>query len=56
MPWYKKCGVRPNTEEEEARRQRLNKEAQSKLGATLDELEALLRKVPDGISGKSTNK
>ena len=56
MPWYKKCEVRPNTEEEEARRQRLNKEAQSKLGATLDELESLLRKVPNGVSVKVTDK
>ena len=54
MPWYKKCEVKPETDTDRVRRE--NKEAQSRLGATLDELEQLLRKAKNGVSPRTSDK
>jgi len=57
MPWFKKCDVQKDKlEEERTRMDRLAKEAQSKLGATLDELEQLLRKPSDELPVRRTDK
>lgn len=57
MPWFKKCDVQKDElEEKRTRMDRLAKEAQSKLGATLDELEQLLRKTPDDLPARPTEK